>query len=358
MPSLPLNSTESTTHQTLVNTYLDAFLSRKTAAAREIHPRYETLWSEIARISSRGKRLRPLMVLMAYEAFGGAESSRIIPAAVACELLHISMLVHDDIIDRDLIRHSEPTIQAAYEMRYAHEITDEEDRRHTAIAAAILAGDLLLCEARGLITKAEASDDAVRQAGYVFDQAVFEVAGGELLDVESSLAPRGHVEAITIMTYKTASYSFIGPLLIGATLAGASLSQQKTLRDLALNLGVAYQLTDDILGVFGNTIDTGKPNDGDIHEGKATHLVEQFYAHANAADVERFERIYGNKNASRTDCEFIRTIFTACGALADTERKVRVHIDMALESLSSLHLDTTSHAAFVELIGKCTDRSS
>lgn len=354
MPSV----TESATHATLVTTYLDAFFARKIAAAREIHPRYETLWREIARVSSQGKRLRPLMLLMAYEAFGGNESSGVIPAAAACELLHVSMLVHDDIIDRDMMRHGEPTIQAAYETRYAGEVKRDADRQHNAVAAAILAGDLLLSEARSLITKAESTEDAIRAAGYIFDQAVFEVAGGELLDVESSATLHGSVSSLIIMTYKTASYSFIGPLLIGATLGGASLGQQKLIRSFALNLGIAYQLTDDILGVFGDTVTTGKPNDSDIHEGKATYLVERFYGLASADKVAEFETIYGSSTASAEDCHRIRELFASSGALGETERLVRSYTEQANRDLTELSLDTLAHDSFSRLVASCTDRSS
>lgn len=346
------------TDLTLVNTYLDAYLNRKNLAARDIHPRYETLWREIARISGFGKRLRPYMVLLAYRAFGGTEPSRIVPAAVACELLHISMLIHDDIIDRDLLRHNQPTIQKTYETRYAGEVSDPRVRRHNALSAALLAGDLLLSEGRSLITKVEAPAEAVRHAGHAYDEALFEVAGGELLDVESAGAPRGSVDALTVMTYKTAGYSFIGPLLIGSILADAPLATQKILRSFALNLGIAYQLTDDILGIFGSTDLTGKPTDSDIHEGKATYLVERFYALAAAPDVALFERFYGNKEAAVEDCETVRQLLHKTGALAETERAVTQYAAHARSELAQLGIDAANEAAFLHLIKRCTDRSS
>lgn len=355
---MPQHSLQSIAHLTLINGYLDAFFSRKIQAAREMNPRYEALWREIARVGSYGKRLRPLMVLEAYEAFGGNEPSRVIPAAAACELLHVSMLVHDDIIDRDLVRHNQPTIQAAYLKRYASEVTDPTDRNHNALSAAILAGDLLLSEARGLIAKCEAPDTSLRQAGFTFDQAVFEVAGGELLDVESAHAPRGNIDALSIMAYKTASYSFIGPLAIGAGLAGASLAHLKTVRSFALNLGVAYQLTDDILGIFGDSAETGKPNDGDIHEGKATYLVERLYALGTSDVVETFEALYGHPRTDEAGCNTIRKLLINTGALAESERLVKQYVDRARADLGRLDLAPRSHAAFESLIIASTDRKA
>lgn len=349
-------SLQSVAHLDLVNGYLDAFFSRKVQAARDMNPRYEALWREMARVGGYGKRLRPLMVLQAYEAFGGSEPSRVVPAAAACELLHVSMLVHDDIIDRDLLRHGQPTIQAAYLKRYASEISDETDRTHNAISAAILAGDLLLSEARGLMTKCEAPDELVRQAGYAFDQSVFEVAGGELLDVESVHAPRGSVDSLAIMTYKTASYSFIGPLTIGATLAGASLPALKALHSYGLNLGIAYQLTDDILGVFGDSDETGKPNDGDIHEGKATYLAERMYTLGSSDDIELFETYYGNPATDAHGCEIIKDLFTKTGALEETQRLIHIYAERARHDIAMFGLAPHATAVFDALIERSTAR--
>lgn len=349
---------QSATRLPLVNGYLDAFMSRKIQAAREVNPRYEALWHEIARVAGAGKRLRPLMLLQAYEAFGGQEPSTVTPAAAACELLHVSMLIHDDIIDRDLIRHGQPTIQGAYLKRYAGEVRDTADRNHNAMGAAILAGDLLLSDARGLITKCEVTEELARHAGYAFDQAVFEVAGGELLDVESASAPRGSVDSLAIMTFKTASYSFVGPLLIGAILAGAPLNAQRTVRSFGLNLGVAYQLTDDILGIFGDSDETGKSNDGDIREGKATYLVERFYALASADQVEAFERHYGNRQTDAAGCETVRALLTATGALHQTETLVGQYVERARRDLAQLGLTDEHTAAFEALIAASTDRTA
>lgn len=355
---MPQPSVSSALHRALITDYLDAYFSRKIVAAREIHPRYESLWREIERVSGSGKRLRPLMVIMAYEAFGGVDVSRAIPAAAACELLHVAMLVHDDIIDRDRLRHGQPTIQAAYETRYAGEVADPAVRDHNALGAAILGGDLLLSDARAMMTRADASAEALAHAGRVFDQAVFEVAGGELLDVESAGAPRGSVDALSVMTHKTASYSFVGPLLIGAVLAEASAANQKVLRSFALNLGIAFQLTDDILGVFGNTDETGKPNDGDIHEGKATYLIERFYGLAPAGDVARFEALYGNPKTSAAGCADVRRLLEGSGALRSTERQVATYTARANADLARLPLSAESRAAFETLVRLSTDRTS
>jgi len=355
---MPHTSLQSVAHLSLINSYLDAFFNRKIQAAHDINPRYEALWREMARVANYGKRLRPLMVVHAYEGFGGTDVSKITPAAAACELLHVSMLIHDDIIDRDLMRHGQPTIQAAYFKRYGGEVSNSTDRVHNAMSAAILAGDLLLSEARSLMTKPEAENEWLRQAGYYFDQSVFEVAGGELLDVESAQAPRGTVDPLSIMAYKTASYSFIGPLMIGASLAGASADALPSLRSFALNLGIAYQLTDDILGVFGNSSDTGKPNDGDIHEGKATYLIERLYALASSDAIVEFEQYYGRKDTDDDGSSRVRALLTESGALHETERLVHRYATQAKNDLHNLELSETATSVFEDLIVRCTDRKA
>lgn len=351
-------SLQSVAHLSLINRYLDALLSRRISTAAEMSPRYETLWREIARISGFGKRLRPLMVIQSYEAFGGSDVSRIIPAAAACELLHISMLIHDDIIDRDLVRHGEPTIEAAYQRLYASEVSDKRIRTHNARGAALLAGDLLLSEARGLITKCEAAPDALRHAGYAFEQAVMEVAGGELLDVEAAHAPRGSIDPLSVMAYKTASYSFIAPLTIGAILAGALPADRALIRSFALNLGIAYQLTDDILGVFGNTDETGKSTSGDISEGKATYLVQQFYALADHGMIEEFERYYGKRGVTPEDSRIVRDLLTASGALHESEALIQTYVTRARHDLAALTLAPKYADDFEQLIVRSTNRKA
>jgi geranylgeranyl diphosphate synthase type II len=349
---------QSTAYRTVIETYLEGLLHRRVQSAHDMSPRYEALWQEIVRVSRYGKRLRPLMVFQAYESFGGQEITQIVPAAAACELLHVSMLIHDDIIDRDTLRHGQATIEGAYRSTYAAEVTSPRDQSHNALSAALLAGDLLLNEARSLITKCEVDPDRLQRAGHAFDQAVFEVAGGELLDIESVHAPRGSIDPLSIMAYKTASYSFVGPLSIGAILAGAPLNAQNTIRSFALNLGIAYQLTDDIIGVFGNSNVTGKPNDGDISEGKATALVQQFYTLAKPDKIEQLETYYGQRGITADQVSLIRDLLKTSGALHETELLIKTYVTRARRDLAALELAPEHFSRFEELISVCTERSS
>lgn len=212
----------------------------KIKAAEKLSGRYANLWQNIAKLAAGGgKRLRPYLLNLAFEAYGGElPSQNAQTAGLAIELLHLSLLVHDDIIDEDYERHGQPNIAGRYFAEYSATASGEL-AKHYASSAALLAGDLLLAEASKLISSI--GDKKVSQ---IFYAAIFEVASGELADFEANIIAPG-INRLEISRQKTASYSFTLPLSIGASLAGASRPELDKLRTLASQLGTIYQLKDD-----------------------------------------------------------------------------------------------------------------
>lgn len=351
--------TTDTGHTALLNETINGFFERSIDYATKIDPSYRYLWESLyGLIRSGGKKLRPKMVIMAYEAFGGQDVKAIIPVAAAHELLHFCLLIHDDVIDRDYVRYGVANIAGVYKIAYSQYVASAEDQTHYAHSAAILGGDLMLSGAHQLIAASSLPDDDKMLAQSYLAQSTFEVAGGELLDTELSFAPYESGDALKVAKYKTASYSFVSPLMTGASLANISDDQKIKLHAYASSLGIAYQLVDDLLGVFGSEEQTGKSTSSDILEGKRTYMIEVAMEQLSDGDKAMFLTSFGNPQATAAEVETVKQLIEKSGAKQATERKIHEYADEAAKSLTDLGLADKHHAAFKAFITNVTERVS
>lgn len=346
---------ETTVHS--INDFLATYVAQKRADAAVISPFYADLWAEMERLlMAGGKRLRPRLVMLSYDALGGSEDEAVMPVAAATELLHLAMLIHDDIIDRDTVRYGVKNIAGSYADRYRSLLDDEPEREHFALSAGLLAGDALLSESYRLMATAPFSPQTLLAVQALLSQGVFEVIGGELLDTEQSFRPTGAIDSVTIAEYKTSSYSFVLPLLIGATLAQATPDQVASVREFGQHIGVAFQLRDDIIGVFGDAQVTGKSTIGDLREGKQTYLVEQFRAVASTEQRTQFDALFGRATLDEAQAAVLRTLLVQSGAQARTEQAIAEYEQRARQSLATLALSEQSAEAFDKFIDAVTKR--
>lgn len=342
-----------------VNQVINAYFERSIMAASAIGESYEQLWVALYKLfRSGGKRIRPQLTILSYEAFGGTDRSMIIPIASAQELLHQSLLVHDDIIDRDYVRYGVPNIAGQYDTKYSLFVDNKVERIHYASSAALLGGNLLLSGAYQMIASANASNSEKIIAQQLLSQSIFEVAGGELRDTELAFMPSVPGDALIVAQYKTASYSFVGPLLTGARLAGANEDQQEKIEAFATSLGIAYQLVDDLLGVFGNEEETGKSTSSDILEGKHTFMVEQCLQKLQGKELEIFSASFGNADATEATIVKVKELFVKSGAKAMAQQKIAEYTNIARENLHTLALNERYMAQFEAFITKVTKRAS
>jgi geranylgeranyl pyrophosphate synthase len=347
-------STTTTDFTAALTSVLDEYFNRHAARALEISPYYGALWTEIARlVHAGGKKLRPKMTLMAYRAFGGSDIEKVLPIAAAQELLHVGLLIHDDLIDRDTIRYGVDNIDGGYRKLYESLVGETGERTHYAQSAAMLAGDLLLTGAQQLMLESDIEPARIIEVQKILGTGIFEVIGGELIDTESAFREAGTISAETVARYKTASYSFITPLLIGAVLAGASEPDQARVREFAEAVGVAFQLRDDLIGVFGNEAVTGKSTVGDIREGKRTYLIEQFYLGANEQQKAELEQHFGKSDITPEGVEKVRQLLIDSGAQQKTEDAIS---DLEAKAQTALE-GLTNTAQLKELITLATHRS-
>jgi len=270
-----------------VRSALDAVFDTPPLTTVPVPASFHTLWARLREQTMGGKLVRPRLVDLGFRAGAGArgrsaaEADR--PASVvrlgaAFELLHAALIVHDDMIDRDEMRRGRPTLAEQYRREIVAIGAQDSEATHLGRSIAVIAGDVLLTEAFTLATTCDPDPAvALRVAPIVF-RAATAAAAGELEDVVFSLHRHGgehpDTEEILLMErLKTASYTFEAPLEAGALLAGAPPAHAAALAEAGAQLGMAYQVIDDVLGTVGDPARTGKANGADLREGKATLLT-------------------------------------------------------------------------------------
>ncbi len=266
--------------------------------------------------------------MSAYEGLGGKTDSSVAGVAAAFELLHTALLVHDDVIDKDFVRRGKPNIPGRYRDLAKSNGADDETADHHGLSAAVVAGDLALFYSYRMIDHAGLPEEARAQLLQLMDEALFASAAGELLDLDYSGAVTvPTVDSILEMArLKTAVYSFEVPLKVGAVLAGASAETIDALGDFGREIGTAYQIVDDLLGVFGDPLATGKSTTSDLREGKRTVLV----AHAVTSDLwKQIEGLFGSATLSDHEADELRHVFDASGARAFAEGLLAEHVGRA-----------------------------
>lgn len=315
-----------------VDAYIMGRIRDRISQAAVVHPRYERLWREIARIyQAGGKRVRPYLTVVGY----GKLDTAIVPVAAAQELLHVAMLVHDDIIDQDTMRHSQATINGTYETDYAP-LLPAQQTTHYANSAALLAGDALLSEAYRLVQSAPFSSSVIRQLSERLSQSVFEAIGGELIDVEAGFIMTERFDPMTIYRYKTASYSLVGPLVSGALCAEVDEATRDILQEFGTQCGIAFQLQDDLIGMFGDEATTGKSADTDVREGKRTLLITNHRASMNSAQSARFDQWFGVRSAPNEALQQLKQDIEDSGARRTTEQITAQYFTAARAELAKL----------------------
>lgn len=324
-----------------LDTVLDDLFAVKIEAAREVDEEYAELLTQMHDFIVRGgKRLRPYIAYLSYRGYGGKDEESILHIAAALELYHNAWLIHDDIIDRDIIRYGGPNVAGSYVERFAPQYTESE-ARHLGDSMALIAGDVNIIVAAEQILTSRFSDSLKLNVLARAQKLNFELAGGELLDV---LMPTFPLEDVTserllkVCQFKTASYTFEAPLQIGAILAGRDATAVEEISTVAIPMGVAFQLADDLLGTFGNESELGKPVLTDLREGKRTLLVLFALEHANEKQKAVLEGSLGNPKAGYRHLELVRKIMEETGARTYVEQMAQTKMEAALSKLDSLGL--------------------
>lgn len=284
-----------------------------------------------------GKMMRATLALLSARAFG-ASTATAVPGAVAVELVHNFSLLHDDLMDADELRRGRPSAWAAF-----------------GPGPAILAGDALLSQA--LCVADAADDDPARRASKALTVAVDTIIRGQTADLSLDGFP---VDRVSVKDYLAACAKTAGLLCgcveVGALLAGAPSAGVRSLRTAAWNLGVAWQIADDIESIWGSTADSGKPSFGDLRRGKRTYPVIAALRSGVPESRQLAARLNDEKDPTEDELAVLADLIHRAGGRAEAERSARDHLDRSLHSLRQAGGDATFMNALSALFHHVLDR--
>lgn len=343
---------------------LDHFLDRQAARLEPLGPDAGRLLAEARAVVSGGKRFRAAFCHAGYAAVAGVpagDDARVVRrAAASLELLHASALVHDDLMDASDTRRGRPATHRGFEAEHRH-LGWTGDPEQYGAAAAVLLGDLLLSWSDELLRTCGFDATRTSAALAMLERCRTEVIAGQFLDVSVQARGRAEVaEAMTVLRFKSAKYSIERPLHIGAALAGGSEEDLAALTAFGLPLGEAFQLRDDLLGVFGDPATTGKPAGDDLVEGKRTVLVAHALQSADAEDARRLDAALGTQLGAAEVADLCALIERS-GALERVEQTISELTGRAREALErgrrDRGWDATACATLERLAEAATQRS-
>jgi len=326
----------------------------------------EELLSAAEALLGGGKRLRAAFCAAGWSAYSPAPveaGTAPVLAGSALELFQGAALAHDDLMDGSHTRRGLPAVHRRMAAEHADQGWLGDSERHGA-AGAILLGDLLLSVSSVEMdhSRRGVPAPATDRARAIWDLMTTEVAVGQYLDVRSQVLPWSETSdvdrALTVVQHKSARYSVEHPLTLGAALAGADDEDLQRLRRAGLPLGIAFQLRDDVLGVFGEPEVTGKPAGDDLREGKRTVLLALALRNADAAQRARLQADVGRPDLSTADVAELREILERTGAVEEHQQLIDEHLDKGLSALADLELPPTTEELLTGLAHSLTARSA
>lgn len=309
-----------------------------------------------------GKRLRPLFAYCGYLAAGGKDDDSVITAVASLELLQACALMHDDLIDASDTRRGKPSIHRRFEAIHKDEELSGSAASYGA-AAAILLGDLALVWSDQILHGSGVPDAALIRSLSVHDEMRVELMAGQFLDVhEQALATTSVARSLKIARYKSAKYTIERPMHFGAALAIADAHARETFTEIyseyGLPLGEAFQLRDDLLGVFGDPATTGKPAGDDLREGKRTVLMAMTNDRADAKQEAIIAKYFGDPHLDSVGVDLLRTVISETGAREHVEDLIEKLFLTSLDALSRDEIEPSAHALLDELAAMAVGKNA
>ncbi|MGR0320468.1 polyprenyl synthetase family protein [Agromyces sp. ZXT2-3] len=360
-----------------VNERLEEFLADRASILHSISDDLDPLAAFSKRFLSGGKRFRARFCSLGFDAVRGpardrsgaeatAERYAVVSASAALEVFHAAALVHDDLIDHSDTRRGAPAAHRVYEAQHRDGSWSGSAEDYGS-ATAILLGDLLLGWSDELLDEGLAAlrdATAARDARLEFNRMRTEVTVGQYLDIleERAWLTRAEAEqrarAERVVVHKSARYSIEAPLAIGGAIAGGSPRQLEALRAFGLPLGIAFQLRDDLLGVYGDPAVTGKPAGDDLREGKRTVLVAIARERLAPGQRRLLDELLGDPQLDTDQIRMLQDTIRDCGAVDEVEAVIAGNTVLAMEALESPDLDPEAARDLAGLARAVTRRES
>jgi geranylgeranyl pyrophosphate synthase len=319
---------------------LQTFFEEKLKKAEKLdHIHVQTVQALQEMVLRGGKRIRPYLCFIGYQLADGTDRKKIVKIGAALELLHNYLLNLDDMADRDTVRHGGPTLEISYQRTLFSSLPKplqtHYSRTWTEIAGAILNTYIYeLVRTSGFDAKVIVNILEIIDIHMLEETAVgWQIHMLQNLESLHSSTEERFIKGLTLVT---ARYTFVGPLLVGLLCGKTNNQLQEIVVKYGEAVGTAFQIHDDILGLFGKTQETGKAVGNDIREGKKTLLMQYAYSHASKTDQDILEKSCGNRDLTQKEIEAVQKIVTNSGALEHSKKLAQTYVEKGLQALATL----------------------
>jgi geranylgeranyl diphosphate synthase type I len=334
---------------------LDGFVSRQVPRLDAVSEELSPLTDALSRMVSGGKRLRPAFCYWGYRGAGGDDGEEVVTAAAALELFQACAIIHDDVMDGSDTRRGQPAVHRRFASLHRTE-SWVGDPEAFGTGAAILLGDLSLSWSDEMLSSSWLIHDSARA---VFDAMRAELMGGQYLDLLEQVRGDSTVaSALRVARYKSAKYTVVEPLHLGAALADAPMDVLEAYTAYGMPLGEAFQLRDDVLGVFGDPSVTGKPAGDDLREGKRTVLVAMAMEAASEPQKALVRRHLGDPQLDDAGVTALQEVLVSTGAVSRVEELIVLRTEQAQEAIDVAPVAEEAAQVLRELADAATARTA
>lgn len=320
---------------------LKKYLDLKLREAKKVSPFAQELMSHVAELTLRGgKRVRAALLYNSYLAHGGRNRQMALQAAMSMEMAETYLLIHDDIMDNGTLRRGGPTIHEIYRHIADERYHDRINARGFGVSIALCAGNIASALSYEILSGLECDESYKNDALKLLSEVYVLENYGQSLDMICQVRDNiSQGDVIQVHKLKTVPYTFDGPVKIGAILAGASMADLKKLEGYTVALGSAFQIQDDILGLFGSTEKIGKQATSDLKEGKKTLLILDALDQADKEQADIIHNNLGNKRVTIGALKAVRKVIEETGALDKSKKLAHKLAKQSIETIANLKLE-------------------
>lgn len=342
-------------YQVIIDSYIEKYLNKKRKEYIKVTPIAGEIVDNFKEYILRGgKRIRSALIYHTYRMFheNTFADKDLKKMSMFIEFVHAFFLIHDDIMDRDSLRRGGPTMHKLYEDVGTK--MKMKDQKHFGNSMGILVGDLAQALAFEIVAESMIPNEIKPHILQIITERVNSTIFGQVHDILlADLESYTENDILMVQNLKTARYTFDTPVLIGASLADASKDEIKNLNGYSIPAGIAFQIRDDILGMFGDKKKTGKSANSDIKEGKRTFLIHHALKHGNSKQLKVIHKYLGKDDLEQDEADMIRQVVIDTGSLDYSKRLTEIYVEKALKSLNKLNkYNQTSGWKFLDAVAK------